>query len=382
MTFTFTLPPRSPQLEDLRQEVREFLRETIGHLPVQERARTWHGFDAEFSRKLGARGWIGMVWPKQYGGHERTALERYVVLEEMVSAGAPVSLHWSADRQSGPLLLRHGTEAQREAILPRIARGELYFCIGLSEPDAGSDLANLRMRAVKADGGWIINGTKIWTSGAHLKHYMITLCRTRPRSEENRHAGMSQFLIDLSWPGIQIRPIQNLAGDHYFNEVVFTDCFVPGDALIGSEGEGWKQAMGELALERSGPERFLTSSILMQELVRLAGKYPSARAAIVIGRLSAHLATLRRMSFSVASAMQMQIDVGTAASFVKDLGSVFEQSIPDLARDVFELGELDDEDFLGVFRYVMLASPSFSIYGGTREILRSIIGRSLAAESA
>ena len=383
MSFRFTLPPRSPELETLRREVRAFLREELGHLSATERARTWHGLDAEFSRKVGARGWIGMIWPTRYGGGGRTALERYVVLEELVSAGAPVSLHWSADRQSGPLLLRYGTEAQRETLLPRIVKGELYFCIGLSEPDAGSDLANLRTRAVKADGGWIINGTKIWTSGAHLKHYMIMLCRSRPRDEANRHAGMSQFLVDLSRPGIQIRPIMNLAGDHYFNEVVFTDCFVPDDALIGTEGDGWKQAMGELALERSGPERFLTASVLLQEMVRMAGKYPSPQVTAAIGRMAAHLATLRRMSFSVANALQQGIEVGTAVSYVKDLGSVFEQAIPDLARDVFELAEMDDlaeQDFMGVFRYVMLASPSFSIYGGTREILRSIVGKALAAE--
>lgn len=377
MSFDFALPPRSLELADLRREVREFLAENIDHLPAGERARTWHGVDAEFSRKVGARGWIGMTMPVSHGGHGRTALERYVVLEELVSAGAPVGLHWSADRQSGPLLIKHGTENQQKSILPGLIRGEIYFCIGLSEPDAGSDLANLCTRAVRVEGGWLINGTKIWTSGAHLKHYMIMLCRTRPR-EEKRHAGMSQFLIDLSIPGIQIRPIRNMAGDHYFNEVVFTDCFVPDDALIGEEGNGWKQAMDELALERSGPERFLTSSILLRELVRMAGKHHPASAPAVIGRLSAHLVTLRRMSFSVANAMQEGMDVGVAGSFVKDLGSVFEQEIPDQARMLFDMADVDDDDFEDVFRYVMLASPSFSIYGGTREILRSIVGKSLA----
>ncbi len=378
MSFDFALPARSPKLAHLRQEVREFLSENIAHLSVGGRARTWHGVDAEFSRKVGARGWIGMTMPRSHGGHGRTALERYVVLEEMVSAGAPVGLHWSADRQSGPLLIKHGNEAQQKAILPGLIRGEVYFCIGLSEPDAGSDLANLRTRAVQVEGGWVINGTKIWTSGAHLKHYMIMLCRTRPRSEK-RHEGMSQFLVDLSIPGVQIRPIRNMAGEHYFNEVIFTDCFVPEEALIGEEGNGWKQAMDELALERSGPERFLTSSILMRELVRMGSKYPSPRVAGAIGRLSAHLVVLRRMSFSVASAMQQGVDVGISGSFVKDLGSVFEQAIPDQARDLFDMAEIEDDDFEEVFRYVMLASPSFSIYGGTREILRSIIGKSLAA---
>jgi len=378
MSYEFNVSTRSPALAELRQEVRAFLAENIEHIPVAERARTWHGVDSEFSRKVGARGWIGMTFPVAHGGHGRTALERYVVLEEMVSAGAPVGLHWTGDRQSGPLLIKHGTEAQQKLILPGLIRGEIYFCIGLSEPDAGSDLANLRTQAVKVQDGWLINGTKLWTSGAHLKHYMIMLCRTRPRGER-KHEGMSQFLIDLSIPGVTIRPIQNMAGDHYFNEVVFTDCFVADDALIGEEGNGWRQAMGELALERSGPERFLTSSILLREMIRMAAKNPTPRAAGVIGRLSAHLVTLRRMSFSVASAMQQGMDVGIAGSFVKDLGSVFEQSIPDQARDLFAMEDIDDEVFEEVFRYVMLASPSFSIYGGTREILRSIIGKSLAA---
>jgi len=376
MMFDFSLPPRSPLLLELRQEVREFLAENLHDITLAKRARTWHGLDANFSRKVGARGWIGMTMPKSHGGHGRSALERYVVLEEMVSAGAPVGLHWSADRQSGPLLIKHGSKSQQEAILPGLIKGEIYFCIGLSEPDAGSDLGNLRTRAVKTEGGWIINGTKIWTSGAHQKHYMIMLCRTQPRGEK-KHAGMSQFLIDLSIPGVQIRPIRNLAGDHYFNEVVFTDCFVPDGTLIGIEGNGWKQAMAELALERSGPERFLTSSILLQELVRVVGKSPSSRAASIIGSLSAQLAVLRRMSFSVACAMERGVDVGIAGSFVKDLGSVFEQSIPELTRELIDLNDFNDETLRDVFRYIMLASPSFSIYGGTREILRSIIGKSL-----
>jgi len=376
MTFDFRLPPRSPELQQLRTEVRAFLRDNIADLSVSERAHTWHGFNAEFSRKVGARGWLGMTWPKRYGGQERSMLERYVVLEEMVSAGAPTGAHWTGDRQSGPLLLRYGTEQQREAILPRLVRGEIFFCIGMSEPDAGSDLANIRTRAVKTEGGWIVNGTKIWTSGAHQKHYMILLCRTRPAGDD-RHAGMSQLLVDLSWPGIQIRPIPNLAGDHHFNEVVFTDCFMPDDALIGTEGNGWKQVMSELQFERSGPERFLSASVLLQELVRIARKSPSERATLALGRLGAHLATLRRMSFAVASALQEGQDVGVAASFVKDLGSVFEQSIPEIVRDLYDVDALDDEDMRDAFRYVMLTSPSFSIYGGTREILRSIIGKSL-----
>ena len=170
--FNFDLTELPPEAEALRGEVREFLREHLGTPAAQRRAHSWGGFDRAFSRTMGARGWIGMTWPKRYGGHERTFLERYVVLEEMLAAGAPMGAHWIADRQSGPLLLRFGTEAQRQRFLPAITRGELAFAIGMSEPESGSDLASIRTRAVRADGGYVVNGTKVWTSNAHRSDYL------------------------------------------------------------------------------------------------------------------------------------------------------------------------------------------------------------------
>src|SRR5438093_6678857 len=167
-TFRFDLCELAPSSRALREEVRDFRPAERGDAAPVRRAHSWGGFDREFSRKMGARGWIAMTWPKRYGGHERSALERYVVLEEMLAAGAPVGAHWIADRQSGPLLLRFGTEAQRQRFLPAITRGELAFAIGMSEPDSGSDLASIRTRAVPADGGYVVNGTKVWTSNAHL----------------------------------------------------------------------------------------------------------------------------------------------------------------------------------------------------------------------
>jgi hypothetical protein len=225
---------------------------------------------------MGQRGWIGMTWPTRYGGHARSALERYVVLEEMLAHGAPVSAHWIADRQSGPLLLRSGTERQRLEILPRIARGECFVCIGLSEPDVGSDLASVRTRAVAVDGGYRINGAKLWTTNAHRSHYMILFCRTGETGE--RHQGTSQFLLDMKTPGIEVRPVAALTGEHHFNEVVFKDVFVAADCVIGTIGEGWQQVTSELANERSGPERFLSSFTLLVELVRALGHSPSDHA--------------------------------------------------------------------------------------------------------
>jgi alkylation response protein AidB-like acyl-CoA dehydrogenase len=375
----FPPPPPTPQAEALRREVRDFLAAELARRPAAERANSWSGGDPAFSRKMAARGWIGMTWPKRYGGHERSALERYVVLEEMLAAGAPVGSHWVADRQSGPLLLRHGTERQRQEILPRIAAGECYFCIGMSEPDAGSDLAAVRTRAMPVPGGFRVNGTKLWTSGAHRCHYMILFCRTGA-VEGDRHGGTSQFLVDLhQTEGVTIRPIRQLSGEHHFNEVVFEDAFLPDDALIGSLGDGWRQVGGELAYERSGPERFLSSFTLLVELVRALGPDPSERAAIGIGRLSAHIMILRRLSRSVAGMLGAGQNPALEAAIVKDLGALVEQEIPEIARLLVaaEPEAQSTDRFLAVLAHTILHAPSFSLRGGTREILRGIIARGL-----
>jgi alkylation response protein AidB-like acyl-CoA dehydrogenase len=377
-TFTFEPCDLPPAAQALRAEVRAFLRDALADHPRVLRARSWMGFDPAFSRKLGVRGWIGMTWPTRYGGHERSAFERYVVLEEMLAAGAPVAAHWIADRQSGPLLLRFGTEAQRQRFLPAIARGESHFCIGMSEPDSGSDLASIRTRAVRTDGGFVVNGTKLWTSMAHECHYMIALFRTTV-DPESRHAGLSQFLVDLQTPGIAIRPIRNLAGEDHFDEVVFTDAFVPDAALVGTEGQGWAQVNAELALERSGPERYLSSIQVLIELVRELAHEPSERAAVGVGRLLAHLVTLRQMSLSVAGMLEQGRNPALEAAVVKDLGVTFEQELPGAAQELHDVEPRVDggTDFQQVLGYLTQIAPSFSLRGGTREILRGIIARGL-----
>ena len=377
-TFNFELLDLPPEAEKLRGEVREFLRETVGEGAPHKRERTWGGHDREFSLKVGARGWIGMLWPKKYGGHERSALERYVVLEEMLAAGAPVSAHWVADRQSGPLLLRFGTEEQRQRFLPRIARGELAFAIGMSEPDSGSDLASIRTRSERVEGGYKVNGTKVWTSNAHRSQYAIALFRTAVVPDK-KHEGLSQFLVDLKSPGITIRPIINLAGSHDFNEVIFQDAFVPEDMRVGGDGDGWKQVTTELAFERSGPERYLSSMALVVELIRAAGSSPDPRAAEVIGRLVAQLATLRQMSLSVAGMLQAGQNPNLEAAVVKDVGTTFEQSIPEIVHALLDIEPTINTgtDLQQTLGYLVQRAPSFSLRGGTREVLRGIIARGL-----
>lgn len=362
----------------LRRDVRAFLTSSLSDISAVQKSETWTGMDAQFSAKLGAAGWIGMTWPKQYGGREASFLERYVVLEELLAAGAPVALHWIADRQSGPLILRYGTEAQRQTLLPAIARGECFFCIGMSEPDTGSDLASVRSHAVKRGNGWILNGRKVWTSGAHLSHYMIALIKTETKAD-GRHQGLSQFLIDLKTPGITIRPVLNLAGDHHFNEVVFDDVELPGDAVIGAEGGGWQQVMSELAYERSGPERYLSSFRLIVEMIDTLAAENSERADIAIGKLVATLHCLRQMSISVAERLDRGEEPALEAAVVKDQGALFEQLIPEIAQTVLleEPTLQGGTDSQAVHAYLTQAAPSFSLRGGTREILRGIIARGL-----
>ena len=375
----FDPPPSPPEAEALRAEVRAFLGANLSRRAITEGVGSWGGYEPDFSRKMGARGWIGMTWPKRYGGHERSALERYVVLEEMLASGAPVSGHWVADRQSGPLILRVGTEQQKQDILPRIAAGELSFCIGMSEPDSGSDLASVRTRAVAVEGGYRVNGTKLWTSNAHRSDYMILLCRTGEAGEQ-RHGGLTQFLVGLkATPGIAIRPVLNLSGEHHFNEVVFQDVFLPAASVLGEAGSGWQQVTSELAFERSGPERFLSPFTLLVELARALGPDPSERGRIALGRIVAHIITLRRLSRSVAGMLQAGANPALQAALVKDLGTALEQEVPEIARQLIdaEPDRASTRDFVKVLAHTMMNAPSFSIRGGTREILRGMIARGL-----
>jgi hypothetical protein len=373
----FRLPPET---EALREEVRAFLRAEVPKDRSEDRFKSWNTASPEFSRKMGAKGYIGVTWPKQYGGGERSFLHRYVITEEVLTMGAPAGSHWVADRQSGPLLLRFGSEEQRQAILPRITAGECYFCIGMSEPDSGSDLASVRTRADKVQGGYVINGTKIWTSGAHRSHYCIALVRTSG-TRENRHVGLSQFLVDLkNSKGLTIRPIINLAGKHEWNEVTFSDCFVPDDALLGNEGDGWLQVTSELAYERSGPERFLQNYHVFKQLLTLLGRQPGPRAAETVGRLGARLWTLRQMSLSVAGMLEGGKAPATEAALVKDLGTIFQQDLPEIARVLAESDATSEEDlgdFLDVAQAATMMAPAYTLQGGTTQVLRGIVARAL-----
>ncbi|GAA4768831.1 acyl-CoA dehydrogenase family protein [Novosphingobium ginsenosidimutans] len=359
----------------LRRQVRALVEEHVGFDDPAARTNCWAVANPDFSRALGAAGLLGMTWPRAYGGHERSPLERYVVLEELLAAGAPVGAHWIADRQTGTLLLRYGHEEERRRWVPGMARGEIYACIGLSEPGAGSDLAAVRTTARRDGEGWVIDGQKVWTTNAHNAHVMIALVRSEEGSQRN--AGLSQFVIPMDAPGVIVRPIIDLTGGHDFNEVFFDGVRLPATALLGIEGEGWKQATAELSLERSGPERYLSCQTLLTELIRAVGTEPSEGVRALIGRLVSETWTLRLMSASVAAQIAAGHDPALEATIVKDLGNSFEQAMPELIQAAVET-DLSSEAALPIMLgHLLQVSPSFSLRGGTREILKGIIARGL-----
>lgn len=361
---------------ELRAEVREFV---LAHSAGAPGLGMGAHHDPEFSRRLAERGWVGMALPTRYGGSNKRALERWVVVEELLALSAPVGAHWIADRQTGPLLARFGSEEMRQRFLPSIAAGECWISIGMSEPDAGSDLASVRTTATEVNGGYEINGTKIWTSGARTNHYVVALCRTDPLAED-RHHGLSQFIIDLASPGISVHPIGFLDGSHHFNEVVFDGVFVPAENLIGERGRGWAQVTSELVSERGGPDRYMS----VYRLLDLAFEHvPDVveRHAAEIGTLLARFATLRRMSMSIAAMSDDGIPTGGIVPMVKDLGTTFEQETVRTLRNIVGTSQRVDHHangFAELLARATLTAPSFTIRGGTNEILRNLVARSLS----
>ena len=380
---SLTLTSIPPEDEALRAPVRAFLTEAMQNVPAHIRAKSWAGYDPAFSRELGRQGWLGITLPKEYGGGGRTAFARYVLVEELLNFGAPVGSHWIADRQSGPLILKYGTEAQKRFYLPRICKGEAFFCIGMSEPNAGSDLASVRTRAAKTDSGWTLTGQKIWTTNAHHCQYMIALVRTSGTAED-RQKGLSQVIVDLSLPGVTVRPIKDLAGDSQFCEVFFDNVMLTDDALAGQEGGGWAQVTAELAFERSGPERIYSSIVLIDQWLTWLRSDPARqqRSAQLVGKLFSHLAPLRALSIAVTGKLVQGESPVVEAALAKELGTTLEQLMPTLIADDLFGDSLEQQaqipaELLLTLNYLTLVAPSFSLRGGTRDILRGMIARGL-----
>ncbi|GAA4548456.1 acyl-CoA dehydrogenase family protein [Pseudonocardia xishanensis] len=361
---------QDPYRAELRARVRAFVDQWRTDRHVEPTCDSWmRGFDPEFSRALAARGWIGITWPTEFGGAGSSNRDRLAVTEELLRAGAPIAAHWIGDRQIGPAILRHGTEELRKELLPAITAGEAVYCLGMSEPGAGSDLASVTTRADRVEGGWRVSGRKVWTSHAHHATHMYLLARTE--KAERKHQGLSEFVLDLPSEGIEISPIRDLSGEHHFNEVVLDGVFVPEHRLLGTAGDGWRQVVEQLSFERGGPERVLSTYPLLAELIG----HPTARQphiATRLGGLAARLATLRRLAWELAGALDDGRAPVQEAVTLKYLGNAFECSVVELAREVFGAG---GGAGARLFRGALAAQPGFTIRGGAADVLLGLLAR-------
>jgi alkylation response protein AidB-like acyl-CoA dehydrogenase len=373
-------PAFSPAEIELRDRIRAFLAEALpprGAIPEDG----WiNGFDPAFSRRLGADGWIGMTWPRAYGGGGRNYVERAIVTEELLRAGAPTAAHWVGDRQIGPALLAHGTEEQKRAIIPGIVRGELVFCLGMSEPGAGSDLAALTTRAVDDGDAFVVDGQKVWTSFAHLADYCYLVARTDPAAP--RHRGVSELLVDMRLPGITVRPLVDMTGEHHFNEVFFENVRVPKRWLIGARDRGWFQIASQLDYERAGMERLLSYAPLLADLeayVRASGRGGEPMLRQQLARFHGEVAVGRQLIYRIAWQLSQGVTPTADTALAKLYGTELEQRLARFAGEVLGayaiLTEGAHVPLGGRVARAIVNAPALTIRGGTVEILRNIVAQ-------
>lgn len=369
MDFSF-----SPELQALAAEARAVARETTGTLDVTE--DSWlRGVDHEFPQIMAKHGWLGMCLPTEWGGGGRPPIERFAVVEALISEGAPLASAWFADRQIGPTLLQFGTDEQRRRFLPDIIAGTSAWCVGMSEPDAGSDVASLRTRADRDgaadDADWIVNGAKVWTSGAGESDWCYLIARTD--QDAAPHAGLSEFIVDLHAPGVEVRPIRDMTDDHHFCEVVFTDVRVPHDMLVGNLNGAFKQIMRQMEHERGGIDRLVSNRRLYLD---------AAEAARSDGRLAAD--PILRQEFArleggyrIGRSLVLREVLGQAppgfSAVTKTWCTEFEQRVAEFCVSVAGPGAM----IWGRTARNICYAPGYTIMGGTTQILRNIIGERL-----
>ncbi|MGZ6951101.1 MAG: acyl-CoA dehydrogenase family protein [Acidimicrobiia bacterium] len=322
-----------------------------------------NGYSKEFARELAAEGWIGMTWPVEFGGGGRPPIERLIVGEELIAAGAPIAAMWFADRQMGPSLIAYGRPDQQAEYLPRILSGESTWCIGMSEPNAGSDLASLTTRAVRDGDEWVINGQKIWTSFGAVADYCYLICRTA--ADGPPHAGISEIIVPMSSNGIEVRPITDMTTNRHFCEVYLTDVRVPVENLVGTEGAAFKQTMRQLEHERGGIDR-LVSNHALYRIARARADTDDPRVRQEIAGLEIQYRIGRIL---VIREVLRQAPAGFSAA-TKCFCTEHEARVADFVARVLGPDALLWDD---VTRGLVYA-PGYTIMGGTSNVMRNILG--------
>jgi alkylation response protein AidB-like acyl-CoA dehydrogenase len=345
----------------LREEAREVAADGVRRFGRHN--DSWiNGFSKEFAKELAARGWIGMTWPVEFGGGGRPPIDRLIVAEEMIGAGAPIAAMWFADRQMGPTLIAYGRPDQQAELLPKILSGDTTWCIGMSEPDAGSDLASLKTSARLDGDEWVIDGQKIWTSFAEVADYCYLICRTR--AEGPPHAGISEIVVPMSTHGIEVRPITDMTSNRHFCEVFFTGVRVPASNLVGTEGGAFKQTMRQLEHERGGVDRLLSNHALYRDALERADTADPA----VRQEIAAIEGAYRIGRILVMREVLRQAPAGFSAA-TKCFCTEHEQRVADFVGRVLGPDALLWDQIGRGLAY----APGYTIMGGTSNVLRNIL---------
>jgi alkylation response protein AidB-like acyl-CoA dehydrogenase len=329
----------------------------------RDTASWMNGYSKEFSRELSSHGWIGLSWPTEFGGGGRPPIERLIVGEEMIKAGAPIAASWFGDRQMGPALIQYGTPEQQKEFLPGILAGETTWCIGMSEPNAGSDLASLKTFAEDDGDEWVINGQKIWTSFGADAEYCYLICRTS--NDGPPHAGISEIIVPMNTPGIEVRPITDMTTNRHFCEVFYTDVRVPKGNLVGKQGAAFSQTMRQLEHERGGIDRLVSNYFLFQEACAMVDttnrtvrqEIASLEIGYRIGRILVIRETLRQAPAGFSAATKC---------FCTEHQQRVDQFV---SRAMGANAMIWDEAAKG-----LAYSPGYTIMGGTSNVMRNILG--------
>jgi len=375
MDFGFT-----EEQNKFRQEVRHFLEEEIKKGYWEPACDAWiQGFDPEFSKRVAQRGWIGLTWPKEYGGQGLSYIDRLILTEEMLRYGAPAACHWFADRQIGGSIVTYGTDEQKRELLPKIIAGEAYIGLGMSETEAGCDLASLQTRAIEDGDNYIINGQKTWTSGGSFVNYFYLLARTDP--EAPKHRGISEFIIPADLPGINRIPMIDITGTEAWNDVFFDGVRVPKKCLIGEKNRGFLQALQQLDYERSGMERLMGNYPLFDAIVQFTKENKLSQEPVIrdkLAQLRIEFEVGRLLIYRVALVMDEGRAPNREAAMSKAYSTAFEQRLAKAAMEILgPYGQLLSDSKLAPIRglavHSYLASKGYSLQAGTSEILKNVL---------
>ncbi len=382
MDFQFT-----EEQERFRKEIQQFLDGELAAGNFKPQCDAWiEIYDPEFTKRLAQRGWIGLTLPREYGGQGLGPLDRLVLTEELLRYGAPCGAHWFTDRQVGPCLLAYGTEEQKSEYLPKICKAEVSFALGLSEPEAGSDLASVKTQAQLDGDHYIVNGQKVWTSAAHHQSHLYLLARTDP--DAPKHKGISEFIVDLKSPGVTVRPILDPTGGEHFNEVFLDNVRVPATNLVGIENNGWKQITSQLDYERSGMERLMGNYPLFDALRKYVHRNTDRGKALSIdpvarykiAELEASFEVGRMLIYRVAWMLDRGILPNYESAMAKLYATEFQQRLTDTVIAMLgSYGDLTSESKYaplgGMAVSAYLFSPGLTLMAGTSEILRTVIAQ-------